>query len=245
MYGPEISGLQGALNGLLGGGMGIGPRLLDMILMVTIGIGIVRGAMVGGVKQAGEVAGIVLGLKFGLEYMDKMGRYIQGHFDIMQELSPYMGFLVVFLLVRVLVYAGSAVVAKGLDLTGAGILDKVVGGAIGAFKSALAASIVLIVVGYIGIPKPSTEARSKWYKPVKSTLPAAWNMARGVFPGIGPPKKAPQNIMKFMRNKFTDDGYGRRYRGFSFYEERESDRKRLEWRFSNETWRRAKEINNI
>jgi membrane protein required for colicin V production len=198
-----------ALEQLVHGGLTIGPGLLDFGLALLIGLGVLQGLFRGGIRQIGSLLGLFVGARLGITHMDEAGRAVGRVVDLPAELVPYVGFLLVLLSVRLAADLLALLGARGLGWVGFGAADRIIGGALGGFRTALTASIFLTVFGFLGIPDQQTQARSQWYKPVKETLPVTWSVVRSVIPEIGRLSNLPDNLSTAMQSTFREtSGYG-------------------------------------
>jgi membrane protein required for colicin V production len=103
-------------------------------------------------------------------------------FAISEQFAPLIGFIIVFVTIYVLVYILFKVLEKILKALALGPVDKLIGGVIGAFKLALAISIVFVVMGHFGLPSSKVRAESTLYAPVESIAPATWNVISRAIP---------------------------------------------------------------
>lgn len=179
-----VGGVQDLLQRITGTGMGlgVGPGILDLILAGFVAVGAVQGFLRGGVRQIGDLAGIVGGLWVGFHYADKGAALLERIGQIPDQMEMHLGFLAVFVAVQLGARLAALVASSAVGVIGLGGLNRAFGGALGGFKAALIASILLTVGGEVGVPDPQTKVQSRWYPPVKKVLPMTWRTAKGIIP---------------------------------------------------------------
>lgn len=190
-----VRSMWNSLTSLVTGGIGMGGGLLDLILVGAVGLGAIRGYMRGGVTQIGSLLGSVIGIWMGARHASQGAAVIEHYASVPSGLETPIGFLVVFAVVQVAVRGTSMAVGHVIEMAGMTGANRAAGGAFGAFKAALIASILLTVGGEIGIPDRQTRAESKWYQPVQQTLPVTWGVASNVVPGMSPLSEVKQDLL--------------------------------------------------
>ncbi|MEZ4698710.1 MAG: CvpA family protein [Rhodothermales bacterium] len=148
---------------------------LDLVILVVIVIGLARGFSTGGIRQLFSLAGILFAFVFAAQLMHTVGERLAGSTGISPGLAPIVGFVAIFLVIQVAAYAVSRLLESFLKALKLGIINRVVGGAIGAFKATLVLSLVFFVFGFVGIPEPATQDASLFYRTVSAVLPGTWN----------------------------------------------------------------------
>lgn len=197
----DFSGLDFSAFG--GSGFGITPEMLDAGVFVLVALGVVQGFFRGGIRQISGFVGLVLGIKIGLEQMHQAGSWAAGHVDFASALEPYVGFVLLFFLVRMAVYLIGFTVLWVVGLFGLQIVDKMAGSALGAMKTALTISLFFVVFGYLGIPDASVRSESRFYATIHGTLPRAYSVVRTIIPDLGRLEDLPQDIVAMMKEQFT------------------------------------------
>jgi uncharacterized membrane protein required for colicin V production len=191
-----LEAAQEAVTGIGGGGFG---GVLDLILVGGIVLGAVQGYMRGGVELIGSMLGVVIGGWAGATKAEKGAELVQQYVDIPEQTEVLMGFVVVFFAVQLMARGVTIALSHGAGLLGMGLPNRIAGSALGGFKAAITASIVLAIAGQLGLPQPQTRVESQWYQPVRQTLPVAWNATRDVFPGIGRLSSTPDRVFQAVR----------------------------------------------
>lgn len=157
---------------------------IDLIILVGVLIGLVRGVMTGGIRQVLSFAGIFLAFIIAAKTTDSLGSSLAEGLGVPESMAPIIGFALVFLLVQGIAYGIARMLEKFLKAIKLGALDKVLGGGIGVFKSALVISLVLFLGNYVGIPNQETRDSSVFYRTVYPVLPATWEFVTGRLPKI-------------------------------------------------------------
>ena len=157
---------------------------LDLLILVGLTIGLVIGLRSGLVKQVLSFVGMLAAFVLSLHLMKPVGEMAAGSLGISEDIAPIVGFVLVFLAVQVAVFGLTRLleaVLGALKLTG---LNRVLGGAVGAFKACLVLSVAFLVFGYLGVPADDTRDESALYAPVSTILPQAWGFVSDTFPQV-------------------------------------------------------------
>ncbi len=148
---------------------------LDLVILVGLVIGLARGFSTGGIRQLFSLAGILFAFVFAAQLMRSVGDRLAGSAGLSPGLAPIVGFIAIFLVVQVAAYAVSRLLETFLKALKLGIVNRVVGGAIGGFKAMLVLSLAFFAFGYVGIPEPASRDASLFYHTVSAILPGTWN----------------------------------------------------------------------
>jgi Uncharacterized membrane protein, required for colicin V production len=196
-----IGSLKGALSGLIGGGISVGPELLDVILLGGIGMGVVRGYLRGGLQLASSMGGTIAGIWAGVNYATTGAQIIESYVSLPSAFRAEIGFIAVLVVTRLLVQVGGRGLGEILETVGFGVLNKGLGALIGGYKVALLASLLLIAGGKLDLPTSQTRMQSQWYQTIYKVLPATWNAAQTIAPGIGLLKNAPMTLLNEAKSQ--------------------------------------------
>ncbi|NNF04826.1 MAG: CvpA family protein [Rhodothermales bacterium] len=149
--------------------------LLDVIILAVVALGFTHGFRTGLIIQVSSLAGLILAFIAAALFMNGFGDFLVLRFGLPDELGPFIGFLSIFLVVRVAVQvvaiAVKSMVGK-LKLSG---LDRVSGGFMGALKAAVVLSLAFLVLGFAELPGSQSRLESELYHPVYSLVPDAWS----------------------------------------------------------------------
>ena len=155
---------------------------IDLVILVVVLIGLVRGLMTGGIKQVLSFAGIVIAFLIAAKTTAPVGDFLSDVFNMSERLAPIVAFAVVFLIIQGVAHGLARLLVKFLKTIKLGVLDKVLGGGIGALKATLVFSLVLMLGGYVGLPDEETREDSMFYNTVHQVLPATWEFVTGKLP---------------------------------------------------------------
>lgn len=149
--------------------------LLDIIILAVIALGFVHGYRTGLIIQLSSLAGLILAFIAAALFMDRLGDVFVLRFGLPDELGPFVGFLSIFLVVRVgiqiVAIAVKSMVGK-LKLSG---VDRVSGGFMGSLKAAVVLSLAFLVLGFAQLPGYESRSDSELYRPVYRLVPDAWS----------------------------------------------------------------------
>ena len=154
-----------------------------MILLVLVG-GMIHGFSTGLIKQVASLAGLVIAFIVSVQLMHPVGGAAADSLGISSEIAPLVGFVLVFLGVQLVVFALAKTVESlvgALHLTG---INRLLGGALGAFKAALLASVLFLVLRYVELPSQELQQDSMLYPSVSVLLPGAWDYVSDVLPEV-------------------------------------------------------------
>ena len=156
--------------------------VIDFVMLALISVGIARGAMTGGIKQLLSFAGVVVALLLAAPLSDIASGQLLKHTKIAEEFVPILSFLVIFAVIQIGAYFLARLLETFLKAIKLGVIDKFLGGFVGAFKAVLVIGIILFTVRFIGIPAKETRESSLFYESVYSIVPAVWEFLVGAAP---------------------------------------------------------------
>lgn len=160
-------------------------NLLDgFILLVLVG-GAVSGFHAGLIKQVTSLLGMILAFLLGMKFMEPVGTLAAGSMGFSPALIPVVGFILVFLLVQLVVFALTKLIEAVLGALQLTLVNRVAGGAVGLFKSALVLSVLFLALGYLSVPGAQSRATSALYQPIWSVVPRTWEFAATQIPALG------------------------------------------------------------
>lgn len=156
----------------------------DLILLVLLTAGAWSGWRSGALRQVAGAVGFLIALGLAIKTMQPVGALVGASLGVSPRVAPLAGFVVVFVGVQVSIFALVRVlegVAKATKLTP---VNRLGGGALGALRTALVISAVLVPLRFVNVPKPETRDGSVLYAPVSAALPRFWNAVRGQAPTL-------------------------------------------------------------
>lgn len=162
-----------------------GVSWIDLVILAVVALGAWRGFVTGAILEVARIVGLVIAFVAAVQLMDTAGLFTAGLFGLSEQMAPLVGFVVVFLGVMAAVTITARIIQYVIGKVKLGGLNKLAGGAIGAAKSALLVSILLLMVGAVGFPDASTKSDSSLYGPVSSFAPTAWRSLSRALPDQG------------------------------------------------------------
>jgi len=164
---------------------------LDWVLAAGLGIGMWRGLRTGALAQAVGTVGWLLGFVVATAIMRPLGEMAATALGVSPRTAPVLGFVVAFGAVVAGLAAAAHVLRRGLQAVKLGGVDRLAGAGVGAVRSAFGLSVLLLVTGFSPIPgsgpiliSEETREASVLDDPIEPVAPWAWDLARGLTPGI-------------------------------------------------------------
>ncbi len=178
---------------------------LDGLLLLLLGGGMVQGYASGFFKQVASIAGMVVGLAFGLALMTEAGMAVARSLGVSPRVAPVVGFMLVFGVVQLGMFALARVAEGVLGIFKLGVLNRLTGAALGGLKAALLISILLIPLGMVGVPRAATREASRLYAPIAATMPFVWGHAARYIPRIDGLREQFDAAARTLRHRLTGD----------------------------------------
>ncbi len=179
--------------------------MLDWVLILLIGAGVAQGYASGLIRQIASFLGIIVGLLFGLSLMTEAGLIVAHSLGLSPRIAPVVGFLLVFGVVQLATFAlvrlGETVIGT-FKMT---LLNHAGGAALGAFKAALLASVVLLPLGFVGVPGTQAQQQSVLYEPVATLMPATWSAIARHTPHINNVRATFEDAAEQLRQRLAAD----------------------------------------
>ncbi|MEM1055844.1 MAG: CvpA family protein [Bacteroidota bacterium] len=164
---------------------------LDWILASGLALGMWRGMRTGALAQAAGTVGWLLGFVVATALMKPVGEMAAAALGVSPRTAPILGFLVAFGAVVAGLAVAAHVARKGLEAVKLGGVDKLAGAGVGALRAAFGLSVMLLVTGFSPIPgsgpvliSEETRESAVLDDPIEPVAPLAWDIARGLAPGI-------------------------------------------------------------
>jgi membrane protein required for colicin V production len=167
---------------------------LDLVILVVVLIGLARGFATGGIRQILSLAGVVLALLVSARLTSSIGERVAEMLGVSDSLAPIASFVVTFFVIQAAVFGLSRLLEKFLKALQLGILNRVLGGALGGFKAVLVVSLVLFVARFVGMPGQEAQQGSMLYGLVYPILPASWEFVAGRVPAVRSRGNLPENV---------------------------------------------------
>ena len=137
--------------------------IIDIVMLVLITLAVVRGAKTGGINQLLSLAGIVVAFLLAAPLSGLVSRALIENTNIADEFIPILSFLVIFGLIQIGAYFLAELIEALLDAVKLGVIDKFLGGFVGAVKAILLIGLVLFAVRFVGIPGKEAREASLFY----------------------------------------------------------------------------------
>ena len=157
---------------------------LDLFILIGLAGGLVIGLRSGLIKQAMSFVGMLVAFVLSLHLMKPVGEMAAGSLGISEDIAPLVGFVLVFLLVQVAVFGLTKLLEAVVGALKLSSVNRLLGGAVGAFKACLVLSVVFLVLGFLDVPSEDTRNESTFYVPVSTMLPSAWGFVSDTFPQV-------------------------------------------------------------
>lgn len=155
----------------------------DIILIIILIVGAVAGYKKGFLSELFTLLGIILGVLAGFKLMGAAMLMLDEHYDINENVLPYVAFGVVFLVVVIGVSLLGKVFKSSLEKTVLGSVDKLMGGLLGVLKTAFILSVFIWITSSLSINVPKDFTEDAWlYPTVAGFAPAVTAWVGEIFP---------------------------------------------------------------
>ncbi len=148
---------------------------LDLVILLVLVLGLVHGLFTGLVKQVVGLAAVILGFILAAVFRQAAGEWVADAFGLPLFLGTAAGFALIFTAVQAIAFVVVRVMERVLGALHLSVLNRAAGGVAGVFRSAFLISVILFLLGYLGVPSEETRRESTLFTPVASVLPVAWN----------------------------------------------------------------------
>jgi membrane protein required for colicin V production len=146
-------------------------------------LGVWSGYRKGFLLSVFSVIALVLGVLGGIKLMDQGMSYLQREFNVDDKILPYVSFLVIFILIVVCIRLVGNLIRYSLDDTFLGKADKFAGAALGVFRYAFSASIMLWI-----------------FRALNLGLPEGWTSGSYLLPYVSPIAPKISEMIPFFRD---------------------------------------------
>lgn len=151
--------------------------LVDIIIAAVIAGGLFRGVTTGAVRQVAGLVGVVAAFALAVQLMRSVGTLAVQSIGISEAAGPVVGFVLVFIAVQLVFYLLGRLVENVMEALALSVVNRLVGGAFGAFQAALLLSVAFMLLGRVDIPDPHAQQEAILYEPVARVLPQTWEYA--------------------------------------------------------------------
>lgn len=156
--------------------------LLDIGILAFVGFGIWRGFQKGAILEVAKMLGLVLAFVLAVQLMDTAGLLVVSSLNLSEDVTPLVGFVVVFAGTLLVVTMAARFVQYLVGAIKLGGVNKLIGGAVGAAKSAQVLSIAFLLLQPMNIPNASSRDDSSLYRSVETLAPATWDALSTALP---------------------------------------------------------------
>lgn len=156
---------------------------VDIILIIILIVGAVAGYKKGFLSELFTLLGIILGVLAGFKLMGAAMLMLDEHYDINENVLPYVAFGVVFLIVVIGISLLGKVFQSSLEKTVLGSADKIMGGLLGILKTAFMLSVLIWITSSLNVNIPRNFTEDAWlYPTVAGFAPAVTSWIGEIFP---------------------------------------------------------------
>ena len=159
-------------------------NLLDWLILLGIGLGAWRGFSKGLIHEVARLLGLLVAFLLGVALMDQAGKLLVKSTGISDKVAPLVGFVVVFLGGLAGIYLIARFVEWLIGTLKLGPVNRLLGGVLGALKSAVILSLVFIFLLPWNLPPPAWREQSRLYAAVVAVGPTAWEVLNEMWPGM-------------------------------------------------------------
>ena len=159
---------------------------LDLILLMALLIGAYRGFRKGLFIEVVGIAALIIAVIGGFKLLHVGIRFLNSQFGDFSHLIPYVAFILIFVAILVLVNLLGKAIKGAIDLTLLGSLDNFAGAILGAFKWAIALSLLLWLTHTVGFRIPEeTRHASQIYPLIEPLGPKTIQVISSFIPYTG------------------------------------------------------------
>ena len=176
---------------------------LDILIALIITVPAFTGFRKGFVRKLLGIAGIITGFILAVNFYETAASVLAVIIKGNKIFTDVLGFLFII----AIIYGVSIWLAKfiaGIN-SGSGLVDKILGTALGFLQGLIAASILLFNLSIADIPAKETRDASVFYKPVSKTAPVIFDKILDLFPGLKDVYKNYLNPDKTDKNRIPEN----------------------------------------
>ena len=146
------------------------------MILVVLAFGLWRGYVSGLIKEVSQLFGVFVGFAIALQLMKPTAVFLQSYVNVVDlplEGLALLSFVLVFIVVYIIVWLLSRFLERVADGAKLGPINKFFGSIAGVAKSALLLSILLVLLGQVGVPGKETRTASYLYGSIEQLGPQA------------------------------------------------------------------------
>jgi len=160
-------------------------NFIDIIIVIPILWFGFKGFRKGFIVEIASLAALMLGIWGGIHFSNFIAEYITKWFTIKSDYVPLISFSVTFLLIVILVFLIAKLVEKIVKSAGLGLPNRIAGAVLGAAKSIIIISIVLLLLNKYDnsgfLIKNETKTQSLLYKPLTNLIVEIYPSITSIF----------------------------------------------------------------
>ena len=118
---------------------------IDIIILLFLLYGAYRGFSRGLIVEVAALAGLVLGVYMAVRYSSYTENFLRDFLNFSSRYISYVALAVTFILVVILVYIVGKLLTKLVDIISLGLVNKLLGTALGVAKYFLIVCVLLLV----------------------------------------------------------------------------------------------------
>lgn len=118
-------------------------NFVDILLLLPLAYGLIRGLIKGLIHELASVLAILLGIYFAYLYSSDVTKWLSKHWETSETNLEIAGYVSVFILVSLAVFALAFIITKMLKLMALGMVNRILGGIFGFTKSLLLLSLFI------------------------------------------------------------------------------------------------------
>ena len=118
---------------------------IDIIILLFLLYGAYRGFSRGLIVEVATLAGLVLGVYMAVRYSSYTENFLRDFLNFSSRYISYVALAVTFILVVILVYIVGKLLTKLVDIISLGLVNKLLGTALGVAKYFLIVCVLLLV----------------------------------------------------------------------------------------------------
>lgn len=156
---------------------------LDLLLLLPIGFFAYEGFKNGIVREVFGIIGVVLAVFLTFLLMEDMTSILRYFWFTPADYLPILAGLILFFGAIIFTRFLANLIHKMLEVVSLNFINKILGSAFGALKTAIVFSAVLLLLAGFNLPNEETRNESKVYNHIIFIAPAVYNTIVSVYPG--------------------------------------------------------------
>lgn len=148
---------------------------IDIVILIPVLWGFWRGFMKGAIMEAATFVAFFLGVWGGMHLSEGLAELIHKWTGSVSPYVPLISFAAIFVGILMLVFGVAKLVERFAESAALGVVNKLLGGVLGAMKFLLLLSLLFFVIDSveksIEVVPPGMKDKSLLYRPVSSIAP--------------------------------------------------------------------------